>query len=286
MTKLRLRLTNRLKVRNYSHKTIESYVHAVASLAQYYGRSPDRVTSEEIQAYLLYLMENRKLAWSSVNVAFSAFRFFYIHILGWKETYFTIGPRKTARVLPTLLSKEELERLFECANTLKRRVLLMTTYSAGLRVGEVVRLNLCHIESSRMMIRVEGGKGRKDRYTVLSDRLLDKLRGYYRAYRPKVWLFPGGRDPQTHLSVDAAQRAFYAARDKAGLRDKCKGIHTLRHCFGTHLLEAGVDLTTIQRLMGHSSLLTTMKYLHITQKRLGAVRSPLDLIGTPEPEMP
>ena len=286
MTKLRLRLINRLKIRNYSHKTIESYVHAVASLAHYYGRSPERITCEEIQAYLLHLMEKRKLAWSSVNVAFSAFRFFYIHILGWKETYFTIGPRKTPRALPTLLSKEELERLFECANTLKRRVLLMTTYSAGLRVGEVVRLNLCHIESSRMMIRVEGGKGRKDRYTVLSDRLLDELRGYYRAYRPKVWLFPGKRNPQAYLSVDAAQRAFYAARDKAGLTDKCRGIHTLRHCLGTHLLEAGVDLATIQRLMGHSSLLTTMKYLHITQQHLGAVRSPLDLIGTPEPEIP
>ncbi len=278
MTELRLRLINRLKVRNYSPKTIESYVYAVACMAQYYGRSPERITSEEIQAYLLYLMEKRKLAWSSVNVAFSAFRFFYIHILGYQETYFTIGPRKTPRVLQTLLSRKELERLFDCASTLKRRILFMTAYSAGLRVGELVRLKLHHIESSRMMIRVEQGKGRKDRYTLLSQRVLGELREYYKACRPKEWLFPGERDTSRHLSVDAAQRAFYAARDKAGLKNKCKGIHTLRHCFGTHLLEAGVDLTTIRRLMGHSSLLTTMKYLHITEKRLLSVKSPLDLI--------
>ncbi len=284
MTELRKQLINRLKVRNYSHKTIESYVNAVACLAQYYHRSPDMITSEEIQAYLLYLMEERELAWSSVNVAFSAFRFFYIHILGCKYTYFTIGPRKTPRVLPTLLSKEELERLFDCANTLKRRVLLMTTYSAGLRVGEVVRLKLHHIESSRMMIRVEQGKGRKDRYTLLSERALGELRKYYIAYHPEVWLFPGERDPSTHLSVDAAQRAFYSARDRAGLKDKCRGIHTLRHCFGTHLLEAGVDLTTIQRMMGHKSLLTTMKYLHITKEHFASVRSPLDFIETCEIE--
>lgn len=280
MTELRLRLINRLKVRNYSHKTIESYVNAVACLARYYRRSPERITSEDIQAYLLYLMEEKKLAWSSVNVVFSAFRFFYIHILGWKETYFTIGTRKTPQVLPTLLSKKELERLFNCANTLKRRVLLMTTYSAGLRVGETVQLKLHHVESSRMMIRVEQGKGKKDRYTLLSERVLEELRDYYRAYSPKVWLFPGKRDPHKHLSVDAAQRAFYAARDRAGLKDKCRGIHTLRHCFGTHLLEAGVDLTTIQRLMGHKSLLTTMKYLHISREHLQSVKSPLDLIDT------
>lgn len=281
MTELRLRLINRLKVRNYSNKTIESYVHAMACLAQYYRRTPDRITSEEIQAYLLYLMEERKLAWSSVNVAFSAFRFFYIHILGREKTYFTIGPRKTPRVVPTLLSKDELERLFNCANTLKRRVLLMTTYAAGLRVGEVVRLKLYHIESNRMMIRVEQSKGRKDRYTLLSKRVLHELREYYKSYRPEKWLFPGKRDTDKHLSVDAAQRAFYDARDRAGLKDKCRGIHTLRHCFGTHLLESGVDLMTIKRLMGHSSLLTTMKYLHITKEYLQAVESPLDLIGSP-----
>ena len=175
-------------------------------------------------------------------------------------------------------SKEELERLFDCASTPKRRVLLMTTYSAGLRVGEVVRLKLFHIESSRMMIRVEQGKGRKDRYTLLSKRVLQELRDYYKEYHPKEWLFPGKRNPSIHLSMDAAQRAFYAARDKAGLKNKCKGIHTLRHCFGTHLLEAGVDLMTIKRLMGHSSLLTTMKYLHITKGYLQTVKSPLDLI--------
>ncbi len=230
-------------------------------------------------------MEDRKLAWSSVNVAFSGIRFFYLNILGWKETYFTIGPRKTPRVLPTLLSYEELERLFDSANTIKRRVLLMTTYSAGLRVGEVVRLKLHHIESSRMMIRVEQGKGRKDHYTLLSERALQELRDYYKAYHPKEWLFPGQRDQATHLSVDAAQRAFYAARDRAGLQDKCRGIHTLRHCFGTHLLEAGVDLTTIQRLMGHKSLLTTMKYLHITKEHLAAVKSPLDIMGKPGVEI-
>lgn len=181
--------------------------------------------------------------------------------------------------LPEIFSFEELERLFKCATSLKNRVLLMTTYGAGLRVSEVVNLKLSDIDSSRMTIKVSQGKGNKDRYTILSSRLLTELRTYYREHKPPVWLFYGSYTGQ-QMSVGTAQTLYYAAKERAGII-KQGGIHTLRHCFATHLLEAGVDLRTIQSLMGHSSLITTMGYLRVTSKKLSATKSPLDLIETP-----
>jgi site-specific recombinase XerD len=195
--------------------------------------------------------------------------------------YLDIPARKKDNRLPEILSTEELERLFTALSNQKHRALLMTTYAAGLRVSEVVSLKVGDIDSKRMMIRVQQGKGRKDRYTVLSQRLLKELRTYWRVYRPSVWLFFSGKEYIRPLSISSAQRVYNYAKEKAGIQ-KGKGIHTLRHCFATHLLEAGVDLRTIQTLMGHCSILTTMVYLQVTRKHLSCVQSPLDLIEVPQ----
>jgi site-specific recombinase XerD len=269
-----------MTIRGFSPRTQEAYLSAVAGLAKHYRQSPDKITKGMIREYLLYLIQERKLAWDSCNVAVSGIRFFYTHTLGRKSVSLSIPPRKKVRKLPEILSAEELESLFAALSNQKHRTLLMTTYSAGLRLSEVVHLRITDIDSKRMMIRVQQGKGRRDRYTILSKRLLTELRAYWRMYRPPVWLFYGAKKNQP-LSERSAQAVYYRAKNKAGIT-KGKGIHTLRHCFATHLLEAGVNLRTIQMLMGHTSILTTMTYLQVTRKQISSTQSPLDLLEIPE----
>jgi integrase/recombinase XerD len=280
MTPLRQKMLDDMKLRRFSPRTQEAYVGAVAGLAKFYNQSPDTIDQKEVQAYLLYLMEERKLSWSSCNVAFSGLRFFYKETLGMDSMRLAIPPSKKKTQLPEILSAEELVCLFGSASNPKHRALLMATYGGGLRVSEVVRLQITDIDSKRMMIRVEQGKANKDRYTILSQRLLQELRLYWKMYRPPIWLFPG-RDLNEHMHIGTAQRAYYHAKHKAGIR-KGRGIHTLRHCFATHLLEAGEDPRTIQVLMGHSSILTTMMYLQVTRKKLASTKSPLDLLKIPD----
>jgi len=200
-----------------------------------------------------------------------------------EEGSLPLPPRKKPKTLPVLLSRPELERLFACAGSPKHRVLLLTTYAAGLRVSEVVHLKPVDIDSNRLMIRVEQAKGAKDRYTILSPRLLEELRLYWKLYRPTTWLFPSSRDPQRQMHISKAQRIYYEAKRRAGIT-RGHGIHTLRHCFATHLLEAGLDLRTIQSLMGHTAITTTMRYLQVrsfeTRKYL------LDLLSIPESQPP
>lgn len=278
MKPLRQKMIEDMKLRRLSESTQTLYVSAVADLAKHYNQSPDLLDKEKIQKYLLYLMEERHLAWSTCNVAVAGMRFFYMQTLGWDAMQLGIPSMRSKSKLPEILSFEEIEKLFKCACDLKHRVLLMTTYGAGLRVSEVVNLQITDIDSKRMTIKVRQGKGNKDRYSILSSRLLTELRAYYREYRPSSWLFQGKyNDKQLHSGT--AQKMYYTAKDRAGIT-KEGGIHTLRHCFATHLLEAGVDLRTIQSLMGHSSLITTMGYLRVTSKQLAATKSPLDLIDT------
>jgi integrase/recombinase XerD len=276
MTPLRQKMIEEMKLRRFAQPTQEAYVSAVAGLARYYKQSPDLLDKEKIQKYLLHLMEERHLAWSTCNVAVAALRFFYTQTLGIDSLRLGIPPMKSQRKLPEIFSAEEIERLFKCALNRKRRAVLMTTYAAGLRVSEVVNLKLTDIDSSRMTIKVNQGKGRKDRYTILSNRLLTELRAYYRECKPVVWLFHGIYT-EGQMSIGTAQTIYYAAKKRAGITKK-GGIHTLRHCFATHLLEAGVDIRTIQSLMGHTSIMTTMGYLRVTSKKLSATKSPLDLI--------
>lgn len=279
MTQLRTRMTNDMILRGFSPHTQEAYLRAVKGLAEFYATPPDQLDGEQIRAYLLHLTVDKGLAWSSVNVAVSGLRFFYLATLGWDRVDLPIPPRKQPQKLPEVLSVEEVERLLDAARNPKHRILLSTAYATGVRVSELVRLKVSDIHSERMLIRVDQGKRRKDRYTLLSARLLTELRDYYRRVRPATWLFPSPRTDGP-ISKSAAQDAYDHAKKRARLT-RGRGIHTLRHCFATHLLEAGVDLKTIQELMGHRSILTTARYLRVSRKTLAATRSPLDLLPVP-----
>lgn len=283
MTPLRQQLVTALTLKRYSPKTHEAYLGAVKGLAGYYRRSPDKICNKEIQTYLLYLHQERKLSASTLNVAVSGLRFFYAQVLdrSLAEIEKTLPrpqqPKRYARVY----SLQEIKTLLTqgCTN-LKHRVFLMTVYGAGLRLNEACHLQPQDIESSRMMIRVNRGKGEKDRYTILSPWLLEELRVYWKVFRPKPWLFPSSYDPHRPLVDGTAQKMFYAALARCGLANK-GGIHALRHSFATHLLEAGVEITIIKMLLGHRSLKTTANYLHVSGERLSQIRSPLDFIHPP-----
>jgi integrase/recombinase XerD len=195
---------------------------------------------------------------------------------------FVIPRRRAPTKLPEILSREEILALIEAAQRPKHRLLLMTAYAAGLRVSELVHLKLTDIDPNRLSIRVEQGKGAKDRYTVLSEQLLMELRKYWKRERPKVWLFPATRTPGEPMDAETAQKVFYRCKQRAGITKRC-GIHSLRHAFATHLLERGEDVHTIQRLMGHGNISTTQRYFHLAQKHLMAIASPLDLLALPGP---
>lgn len=279
MTPLRERMIRELELHRKSPLTVDAYVKAVAQLAQYYGRSPDAITVEEVRDFLHYLITEKKVAFSTCNQKLSAIQFFYRQVLGQKDFSLRVPSKRAAR-LPEPFSRGEIAKILDTTRNLKHRALLMTVYGGGLRVSEVVHLQLRDIHSDRMLIRVNQGKGRKDRYTLLSHRLLEELRTYWRAYRPQPWLF-SGRDPSRFLPANTAKKIFTEAKQRAGIQHG-HGIHSLRHSFATHLMEAGVALPVIQRLMGHTSLSTTAKYLHVTSQHLAGVRSPLDLLRLPE----
>jgi len=279
MTPLRERMIRELELQRKSPLTVDAYVKAVAQLAQHYGRSPDAISVEEVRSFLHYLISEKKVAFSTCNQKLSAIQFFYRHVLR-QEDFSLRVPSKRGGRLPEPFSRGEIAKILDATRNLKHRALLMTAYGGGLRVSELVRLQLGDIHSERMLIRVNQGKGRKDRYTLLSQRLLQELRAYWRAYRPQPWLFPG-RDPGRPLPANTAKKIFTAAKQRAGIQHS-HGIHSLRHSFATHLMEAGVALPVIQRLMGHGSLSTTAKYLHVTSQHLAGVRSPLDLLRLPE----
>lgn len=279
MTPLRQRMLNDLRVRNLAENTQKSYLQAVTGLARYYRRSPDQLAVREVQDYLLYLSQERHLAWKSCNTIRHGLRFFYRVTLERPATEFYLPCAKEPSKLPEILSHEELVRLFTVTTNRKHRALLMTTYAAGLRASEVTRLRVTDIDSTRGCIRVEQGKGRKDRYVPLAPRLLTQLREYWRRERPPQWLFPGTRIDHP-MSRDAAWQIYVKARDRAGIT-KAGGLHLLRHCFATHLLEAGTELVVIQRLLGHSSIRSTLRYLHLAQERTAATTSPLELLEFP-----
>jgi len=279
MTPLRQKMIRELELHRKSPRTVEAYVTAVAQLAQHFGRSPDAIAIEEVRDFLHYLITQRKVAFSTCNQKLAGIRFFYRQVLGQEDFCLRVPAKRSGR-LPEPLSRSEIAKLLDATQNLKHRVLLMTAYGGGLRVSELVHLKPCDIHSQRMLIRVNQGKGRKDRYTLLSPRLLDELRAYWREHRPQSWLFPG-RDDNRPLPVGTAQKVFSTAKQRAGILHG-HGIHSLRHSFGTHLMEVGVPLPVIQRLMGHASLSTTAKYLHVTSQHLDRIRSPLDLLRLPE----
>ena len=266
-----------MTLRNLAENTKKSYMRSIEGLARFYRLSPDRLTNDEMQKYLLYRIREEKRDWSTINVDFSAYRCFYRELLGWEETRFHIPPRPKYKKLPMVMTLEEVLAIVDATPNLKHRALLTTTYSGGLRVKEVVRLRPDHIESKRMLIRVEQGKGRKDRYKILAQTTLAMLKDYRRAYRPGEWLF-FGRDKTEHMPSRTAQKIYQNAKKASGIT-KGRGIHTLRHCFATHHLERGTDIYTIKKMMGHKSLETTLKYLHVADTSICRIKSSMDEIN-------
>jgi site-specific recombinase XerD len=279
MTPLRQRMIEDMTLRNFTPRTIQAYVAQVAAFAKHFGTSPEHLDADQVRAYLLYLLQHKHVSWSSYNQALCALRFFYGATLGkdWVLERFVCP--KQEKTLPVVLSPGEVSQFFRAVRSPKHRALLMTAYAAGLRVSEVVALRVDDIDSRRMVIRVRHGKGRKDRYVMLSTRLLEILRNYWRRARPSPYLFPG-LTPGRPIGIRTVQEACRDARRASGL-GKQVTVHTLRHSFATHLMEAGTNLRTIQVLLGHRHLSTTTIYTHVSAAVLEATSSPLDRLEMP-----
>jgi site-specific recombinase XerD len=280
MTELRRRMIRDMTVRGFSPRTHDSYLSAVRGLARHYRRSPEQLSAEEVQAYLAHMITKRKLSWSTRNIAASAFRFLYHVTLGRDGVAFEVPVAKQSQRLPEILSRDEVGRLLDSPTNPKHRLLLATIYAAGLRVSEAVRLKVTDVDRGRMTLRVEQGKGRKDRVVPLSRRLLAQMETYWQAHPPRLWLFPN-RQGTRAIGVTVAQKVFMHAKLRTGIT-KQGGIHSLRHAFATHLIESGANVPTVQRLLGHRSVSTTMRYFHLSQARLATIRSPLDLLDDPQ----
>lgn len=273
LSPLRRRMIEDMTVRNLSPATQRSYVHAVAKFSRYFARSPDRLGLEDVRAFQVHLVSSG-ISWAALNQTVCALRFFYGVTLGHGEIPERIPYAREPRKLPVVLSAEEVVRFLEAVPSLKARTALTTAYAAGLRVSEVVGLRVGDVDSSRMVIRVEQGKGGKDRYVMLSAQLLAILRSYWRLARPGHWLFPG-REASKPIDVQVLHAACRSACAAAGL-DKRVTVHTLRHSFATHLLENGTDIRIIQVLLGHANLSTTARYAQVSSGLIRRTESPLD----------
>jgi len=280
MTPLRQRFIDDLRLRNYARRTIDTYVSQVAAFAKHFGRSPERLGADDIRAYQLHLLQ-RRVSWSSFNQAVCALRFLYRTTLGRPEQLPLIPYGKRPKALPSVLSPDEVLRLLDAATPPRDRVLLQVAYGCGLRLNELLHLRVTDIDSARMVIHVRQGKGAKDRLVPLSLRLLQELRAYWQVCRPRTWLFPGQTADGT-MTASNIQRRFGRLVQQVGLSKQCS-MHTLRHSYATHLLEAGVDVLTLKALLGHSSLQTTARYLHVSTQRLQQTPSLLDLLVLPQP---
>jgi len=280
MTVLRQRMTEDMQVRNLSPHTQRAYIQHVSLFARHFGKSPAVLGPEEIRAYQLYLTNERKLAPSSIQIAIAALRFLYRVTLKKEWSINEVIPSpKSATKLPVVLSPDEVLRFLDCLDSIKHRAILTTCYAAGLRISEAVHLKATDIDSQRMVIRVAQGKGSKDRYVMLSPKLLETLRRYWVTTRPKQWLFPGDV-PGQPITRFAVAWACDKAHRLSGI-SKPITPHSLRHAFAVHLLEGGIDVRTIQLLLGHRNLTTTARYLRIAASKVCATTSPLDLPAQP-----
>lgn len=283
MTEMRRRMEEELKLRGCSPRTSRTYLSWVTRFAAHYHRAPEQLGSEEVRGFLVELLAEGKLSRSSLVQAFCALKFFYVHVLHRSFEVEDVRFPRRGRRLPRVLSEPEVRRLLESATDLKEQAILMTLYATGVRLSELLHLQVKDIDSTKMQIRVRQGKGAKDRNVLLSRTLLEALRRYFLRYRPKSWLFYGQSSEQA-LDARTVQRMMLRLSNKAGLRPGVT-THTLRHSFATHLLEHGTDLPYIQELLGHRHLKTTMLYARVSPRALKKVISPLDQLDWQAPEL-
>lgn len=280
MTPLRRRMIEEMQIRNLAVNTQESYIQQVSLFARYFQKSPELLGPEHIRAYQVYLTNEKKLSPGSINIAVSALRFLYRVTLKKDWSFPDLIPApKVPKTLPIILSPEEVLQFLDCVTSRKHRTILTTCYAAGLRISEALALTPPAIDSKRMVIRVEQGKGQKDRYSLLSPKLLEILRSWWRVEKPKDWLFPGDF-PGRHITRSAVEQECHKAHRICKI-SKPITPHSLRHAFAVHLLEQGTDVRTIQLLLGHRSLATTAKYLRIATSKVCSTSSPLDLLPRP-----
>lgn len=264
-----------MAVRGFAPRTRKTYLGHVKRLVKFTRTAPDQITYEQVRAYLGYLTHDRRLSGSTFNQCLAACRLFFQGVVKRDWTFADVDYQRRPQKLPVVLSREEVRRILDATEDLRDRALLELTYSAGLRILEVTRLLVSDIDGEGKRIRIEQGKGRKDRYVMLSEVALSTLRAYWKASKPRRYLFPG-KLPGTALSVDQARKSYYQAQQAAGMKKRKGTFHTLRHSFATHLLEAGVNIRTIQTLLGHRSLDTTLRYTHVAANYINETQSPLD----------
>jgi len=286
VTRLKKRMLDELRRRNYSQSTVRSYIHSIEDFARYFGKSPDQLGPEQIRDYQVHLFRDRKLSPGTVEGCGAALRFLYVKTLRRPYLKEDIPFPKRSRRLPIVLSLEEVRLLIDSAENLMHRAMMMTLYATGIRRAELCHLQVADIDSPRMVIHVRHGKGDQDRDVPLTPKLLETLREYWRWMKPKTWLFPGmvnGWRADVPITDKMAWAAVHTAATRAGI-EKRVGPHTLRHCFATHMLEAGADLRTIQILLGHAKLADTTVYLHLSRRHLQAVASPLEALDVSKPD--
>jgi integrase/recombinase XerD len=276
MGEFRDRMEQDLQIRGFSVSTQKCYLARMKAMVRFFMRPPNELTLEDIHSYQLHLTRDRKVCWSSFNQSVGAIRFFYGVTLNNDWDIQRIPYQKTGRKLPVVLSGEEVLKLFQVVTNLKHRAILMTAYAGGLRVSEVTHLRVSDVDGQRMMLRVEQGKGRQDRYVMLSHKLLAVLREYWKTYKTRHWLFTG-QNPERPLTRASVHKFFQKARLKAGITKKAS-VHVLRHSFATHLLESGINIRKIQLLLGHRSLRSTQIYTHVARDYLEDTPSPLDIL--------
>jgi integrase/recombinase XerD len=276
MTELENQLKFDMELRGYSPKTIKNYLLCVSNFAKHYDKSLELLGENEVRNYLHYCITEKHLCEGTVNYIHSALKFFYTKTLDreWKTE--KLKRIKERRKLPVILSQTEVKAILEAIENLKHKAALSTIYGAGLRISEAAKLKVSDIDNKNMQIIIREGKGKKDRYSLLSQKNLELLREYWKRYKPSDFLFEG-KNPSGYISPRTIQEAFYEAKNKAGIK-KAASVHTLRHSFATHLLEAGTDICYIQRLLGHTSLQTTTIYLHLRRMDLLNIKSPLDTL--------
>jgi len=277
MKTLREQFIEQMQLKGRSPRTIKTYIDCILSLARYYNTSPDLLTTEQIRAYFIYCLVEKKFSKSWLNQTISALKILHVEVLKREWNKLDLPRMRVEKRLPVVFSTEEVTKLLKSLENIKHRALLMITYSAGLRISEVRHLKVADIDSSRMLIRVEQSKGNKDRYVVLSPVVLTILREYYKQFRPKVFLFEN-KDGLPVPEV-TARYIFNNALAASGIKKTNVSIHTLRHSYATHMMEQGVALPIIQQMMGHQSLRSTSIYLHVQQYSIDKVRSPLDTMN-------